>query len=74
MHRSDLQAAVQPSLAQDVADRRPPAPAATARPDHDRGFTRDSPSAPPLHCQSSPRRPPGQDAGFRRRHSGGPAG
>ncbi|MFI7565942.1 hypothetical protein ACIBVM_29360 [[Kitasatospora] papulosa] len=42
MHRSDLQAAVQPSLAQDVADRRAPAPAATARPDHDRGFTRAS--------------------------------
>ncbi|MCX4773769.1 hypothetical protein [Streptomyces sp. NBC_01285] len=43
MHRSDLQAAVQPSLAQDVADRRPPAPPAIARPDHDRGFTRASP-------------------------------
>ncbi|MFF3127086.1 hypothetical protein ACFVRD_33370 [Streptomyces sp. NPDC057908] len=43
MHRSDLQVAVQPSLAQDVVARRPPAPAATARPDHDRGFTRASP-------------------------------
>ncbi|MCX5163775.1 hypothetical protein OOK39_31595 [Streptomyces sp. NBC_00264] len=43
MHRSDLQVAVQPSLAQDVAARRPPAPATAARPDHDRGFTRASP-------------------------------
>ncbi|MDF6020956.1 hypothetical protein [Streptomyces sp. JH34] len=42
MHRSDLQVAVQPSLTQDVAARRPPAPATAARPDHDRGFTRAS--------------------------------
>ncbi|WP_250287637.1 hypothetical protein [Streptomyces atroolivaceus] len=39
MHLSDLQVAVQPSLAQDVAARRPPTPAATARPHHDRGST-----------------------------------
>ncbi|MEV5161939.1 hypothetical protein [Streptomyces sp. NPDC053728] len=43
MHRSDLQVAVQPSLTQDVAARRPPAPATAARPDHDWGFTRASP-------------------------------
>lgn len=35
MHRSDLQVAVQPRLAQDVAARRPPAPAPAAR--HERG-------------------------------------
>ncbi|MFJ7096762.1 hypothetical protein ACIQWL_42100 [Streptomyces mirabilis] len=35
MHRSDLQVAVQPLLAQDVAARRPPAPATAAR--HERG-------------------------------------
>ncbi|WP_103510052.1 hypothetical protein [Streptomyces sp. SM13] len=43
MRRSDLQVAVQPSLAQDVAARRPPDPAATARPDRNRGFTRAFP-------------------------------
>ncbi|MBB5939960.1 hypothetical protein [Streptomyces zagrosensis] len=39
MHRSDLQVAVQPHLAQDIAARRPPAPAPTARHEHSQGFT-----------------------------------
>ncbi|MEV4881351.1 hypothetical protein [Streptomyces cyaneofuscatus] len=39
MHRSDLQVAVQPRLAQDVAVRRPPAPAPAARHERTQGFT-----------------------------------
>lgn len=39
MHRSDLQVAVQPPLAQDVAARRPPAPAPAARHERSQGFT-----------------------------------
>ncbi|MFE2639366.1 hypothetical protein ACFXKF_32180 [Streptomyces scopuliridis] len=39
MHRSDLQVAVQPRLAQDVAARRPPAPAPAARHEQSQGFT-----------------------------------
>ncbi|MGW0823785.1 hypothetical protein [Streptomyces sp. NPDC002845] len=39
MHRSDLQVAVQPLLAQDVAARRPPAPTTAARHQRNQGFT-----------------------------------
>ncbi|QHC21436.1 hypothetical protein [Streptomyces sp. GS7] len=39
MHRADLQVAVQPSLAQDVAARRPPMPATAARHERRQGFT-----------------------------------
>ncbi|MFJ2911515.1 hypothetical protein ACIO8F_19325 [Streptomyces sp. NPDC087228] len=39
MHRSDLQVAVQPRLAQDVAARRHPAPATAARHERSEGFT-----------------------------------
>jgi hypothetical protein len=39
MHRSDLQVAVQPLLAQDVAARRPAAPATAARHERSQGFT-----------------------------------
>ncbi|MGW7048248.1 hypothetical protein ACWGDT_37355 [Streptomyces avermitilis] len=39
MHRSDLQVALQPRLAQDVAARRPPAPATAARHERSQGFT-----------------------------------
>ncbi|WP_369392820.1 hypothetical protein AB5J72_38505 [Streptomyces sp. CG1] len=39
MHRSNLQVAVQPRLAQDVAAHRPPAPAPTARHEHSQGST-----------------------------------
>lgn len=39
MHRSDLQVAVQPRLAQDVAARRPPAPAPAERHERSQGFT-----------------------------------
>lgn len=39
MHRSDLQVAVQPLLAQDVAARRPPAPATAARHECSQAFT-----------------------------------
>ncbi|MFD4949414.1 hypothetical protein ACFWNT_44775 [Streptomyces sp. NPDC058409] len=39
MHRSDLQVAVQPRLAQDVAARRPPAPATAVRNERSQGFT-----------------------------------
>ncbi|MCY0927016.1 hypothetical protein OTB20_12545 [Streptomyces sp. H27-H1] len=39
MHRSDLQVAVQPRLAQDVAARRPPAPAPAARHERSQSFT-----------------------------------
>ncbi|MFD3418843.1 hypothetical protein [Streptomyces decoyicus] len=39
MHRSDLQIAVQPRLAQDVAARRPPAPAPAARHERSLGST-----------------------------------
>ncbi|MFF4835241.1 hypothetical protein [Streptomyces sp. NPDC001315] len=39
MHRSDLQVAVQPLLAQDVATRRSPAPATAARHQRSQGFT-----------------------------------
>ncbi|MFJ2113095.1 MULTISPECIES: hypothetical protein [unclassified Streptomyces] len=39
MHRSDLQVAVQPRLAQDVAARRPPAPATAARHERNQGIT-----------------------------------
>lgn len=38
MRRSDLQVAVQPRLAQDVAARRPPAPATAARHERNEGF------------------------------------
>ncbi|MCX5314764.1 hypothetical protein [Streptomyces sp. NBC_00154] len=43
MHRSDLQVAVQPLLAQDVAARRPPAHATTARHERSQGFTTQFP-------------------------------
>ncbi|WP_019065424.1 hypothetical protein [Streptomyces prunicolor] len=39
MHRSDLQVAIQPRLAQDVAARRPPAPVTAARHKHSRSIT-----------------------------------
>ncbi|ANZ14836.1 hypothetical protein O1L44_02500 [Streptomyces noursei] len=39
MHRSDLQVAMQPALAQDVAGRRPPAPTTATRHEHRQGFT-----------------------------------
>ncbi|WP_127360906.1 hypothetical protein [Actinacidiphila soli] len=39
MHRADLQVALQPLLAQEVAARRPPAPTTAARPEHSQGFT-----------------------------------
>ncbi|MFD7052696.1 hypothetical protein ACFWBS_04625 [Streptomyces mirabilis] len=39
MHRADLQVAVQPLLAQDVAARRPPAPTTAARHQRSQGFT-----------------------------------
>jgi hypothetical protein len=38
IHRADLQVAVQPLLARDVAARRPPAPTATARHEHSQSF------------------------------------
>ncbi|MGW0564665.1 hypothetical protein ACWDZ4_29680 [Streptomyces sp. NPDC003016] len=39
LHRSGVQVAVQPRLTQDVAARRPPAPAPAARHEHSQGFT-----------------------------------
>ncbi|BBC30586.1 uncharacterized protein SGFS_018800 [Streptomyces graminofaciens] len=39
MHRANLQVAVEPLLAQDVAARRSPAPTTAARPQRDQGFT-----------------------------------
>lgn len=39
MHRADIQVAVQPLLAQDVAARRPPAPTTAARHERSQGFT-----------------------------------
>ena len=39
MHRSDLQVAIQPRLAQEVAARRPPTPVTAARHEHSQGVT-----------------------------------